>query len=503
MWRQGYYPKYRIAAPTPANIPWDKLTHLAYFNLAPTATGGLVDTAGISLATDLPTIVGLAHPRGVKVTVVIGGAAAASDATWRDAVSATYRATFVANIVSYINTYDLDGVDIDWEPFDTEADGVDFTAFLAALRAALPSPKLITVFTATTASFKKTLANSYQSYVDRITLSTYDFSYAETITVHDNPLYSTGSQPASQSVDGAVQAFIAAGVAPGKLLVGISHYAQQWAGEVALYAAATPNAFVAELYSALTGASSTTEPTGSTYDEDAKASYITGDPFTSVPSVRSVKDKIEYVRANGLGGVAVWEIGQAYFSATVPHFPLLEPFAGTRVSKGKKQLESWLAPFQGGFGLSITSQTFVVGRVYMMEFVVKETVTIDAGAYTVGALGAGNVTIGIYGPAGTRETATGLVLLAESASTAQPVAGSSHVIPFTAPVTLAPGLYYLAFEGSDVTGTYIRHTNQTQVVGFSAFYDRGGGYGALTTPAPTVTSTSTAMPTFVLRTLAT
>jgi chitinase len=502
MWVQGYYPKSRIAAPTPANLPWDKLSHLTYFNLAPTATGGLVDTAGISLATDLPTITGLAHAAGVKVLVTVGGASAASDATWRDAVSSTYRATFVAAIASYVSTYDLDGIDIDWEPFDTEADGVDFALFIAALRVALPSPKIITVFTATTPAWKQTLANTIQANVDRINLSTYDFSYAESLTVHDSPVYSTGSQPATQSVDGAVSAFIGAGLSASKLGVGTSQYAQEWAGETALYEAATPNAFSAVTYQSLAGASSTTEPTGSTYDTTAQAAYITGDPFTSTPSVQNVKDKVTYVKENALGGIFIWELGQAYFSSTFPHFPLLEPFSGIRSNAGNKNVETWLATNCMGFGIAATSQTFTVGRVLLTEFSVKNPVVVDAITYPVFATSAGDVTVGIYGPIGTRETSTGAALIVQSASTAQGTANTPQTITI-ADTLLQPGTYYVALEGSDATGTYARNTNQTQIVGFGAFYDRGGGYGALTDPAPATTTTGSALPGMKIRVKAT
>lgn len=499
MLRLAYYPKYRIAGPTPANLPWGKISHLAYFNLAPTSGGGVVDTAGISLATDLPTITGLAHAAGVKVIVTLGGASAAPDTDWRQAVGAN-RATFVANIVSYLDTYGLDGVDIDWEPFDTSSDATDFALFIADLRAALPAPRTISVFMATTPTWKQTLCATIQNNVDWITLSTYDFSYAETIVVHDNPLYSTGSQPASQSVDGSIALFLAAGVARSKMVVGISHYAQQWAGETTLYDPATTNAFVAATYASLTGASSTTEPTGSVYDESAKAAYIPGDPFTSTPSVRSVRDKVAYIKAQALGGAAVWEIGQAYFSGAANPYPLLAPFDGVRVTKGHKRVPSWRAPYQGAWGVTTTNQTFTAGRVQMIEFVVEETDIYEGVSYPVGDVAAGSVTVGIYGPVTTRESATNLAVLAESASTLQSTAGQPQYIPFQTPVKLEPGTYFLAFEGSDAAGTYRRHTNQTQVVGLTGFYDRSGGYGALTNPSPTVTTSSTSMPTIALRT---
>ena len=95
MWIQGYYPVYRIARLSPANLPWSRLTHLAYFNLAPSSTGGLENTVNGDLLDEMENVVDTAHANDVKVVVTIGGASAASDATWRAAVNSTNRATLL------------------------------------------------------------------------------------------------------------------------------------------------------------------------------------------------------------------------------------------------------------------------------------------------------------------------------------------------------------------------------------------------------------------------
>jgi len=160
--------------------------------------------------------------------------------------------------------------------------------------------------------------------------------------------------------------------------------------------------------------------------------------------------------------------------------------------------ERWLAPFHGGFAPASTSQTFTAGRVLMAEFSVPQTRTVDRICYIVGATSNGNVTVGIYGPVTTTETSTGVTLLVQSSSTAQGTANSSQCITVSDTVITA-GTYYVALEGSSATGTYMRQTNQEQIVGWGAFYNRGGGYGTLTTPAPTTTDTSSAIPSMKIR----
>lgn len=152
----------------------------------------------------------------------------------------------------------------------------------------------------------------------------------------------------------------------------------------------------------------------------------------------------------------------------------------------------WLTPVHSS--IAATSQTFTVGRVILQQFHVPVACLIDGLAYVVGSVSAGSVTGGIIGPVSrTGDTSLAGVVLAESASTAQGTATGVQVLTWTA-VLASPGIYYAALEGSDATGTYMRQSNQAQATGLVQFYDRGGGYGALTTPTPAVTETGSAAP---------
>lgn len=155
-------------------------------------------------------------------------------------------------------------------------------------------------------------------------------------------------------------------------------------------------------------------------------------------------------------------------------------------------LGRWLTPVHGG--VAATSQTFTAGRVLLVQIVVPEACRVDGLAYTVGATSAGNVIGGIVGPVGvSTDSPDAAVVLAQSASTAQGTANTAQVLTWTA-ITLAPGIYYAALEGSDVTGTYFRHGNVQQAPGLGATYDRAGGFGALTSPTPTSTATGNNLP---------
>src|SRR5574343_174620 len=160
--------------------------------------------------------------------------------------------------------------------------------------------------------------------------------------------------------------------------------------------------------------------------------------------------------------------------------------------------EAWLAPFHGGFMISTSSATATAGRVYLQEFEVLARQKLDAVVLTNQATVAGNVIVGIYGPVATQEVSTGLPLLVESSSTALSGVNSPQVITFSE-ITVNPGLYYVAIEFSDATHTFTRQPSQTTMTGLTSYYDRAGGYGALTNPTPTTTNNASAFPMLRIR----
>jgi chitinase len=88
---------------------------------------------------------------GVKRIISFGGwefsTSADTYAIFREAVQEANRATFVNNIIDFLNTYDLDGVDLDWEypgepdipgiPSSSSTDTTDFFLFMNGLRTSM------------------------------------------------------------------------------------------------------------------------------------------------------------------------------------------------------------------------------------------------------------------------------------------------------------------------------------------------------------------------------
>jgi chitinase len=121
-------------------VPFDRLTHINYAFVIPNEDGSLGPFAN---TWKLKKLVETAHQHDVRVLPSVGGWGwdAQFEAMAGDPVA---RKAFVQNIIAFVNEYNLDGVDIDWEFPDAGQSARNYAALMSALRAALPEGKLLT-----------------------------------------------------------------------------------------------------------------------------------------------------------------------------------------------------------------------------------------------------------------------------------------------------------------------------------------------------------------------
>jgi len=223
-----------------------KLTHVnfAFANVV----GGRVVEGSPRDAENLKLLTGLRqdHPH-LKVLVSIGGwtwSKGFSDA----ALTARSRRVFTESAIGFLKRHDLDGLDVDWEypglPGDQNPhrleDRENFTALMTGLREALDRERarsgrrLLLTFAA--GAFADFIAHTemakVQAVVDYVNLMTYDFRVAapgEPAGHHAN-LRPHPADPLRLSTATAVDDFLAAGVPPAKLVVGVPFYGRAWEG---------------------------------------------------------------------------------------------------------------------------------------------------------------------------------------------------------------------------------------------------------------------------------
>jgi GH18 family chitinase len=135
----GYFPSW--AADLGA-VQYENLSHVNYAFVLPTAGGGLT---AVEQPQRLTSLVTMAHARGVKVSIAIGGWNDGNDSAFEQmAASPTATAAFVEAVAGLISTYSLDGVDIDWEYPDVGTSATNYAGLIRALSARLrPMGKLL------------------------------------------------------------------------------------------------------------------------------------------------------------------------------------------------------------------------------------------------------------------------------------------------------------------------------------------------------------------------
>ena len=270
----------------------------------------------------------------LKTLISIGGwtwsanfsAAAATDAS---------RKAFASSCVDFMKQYKFDGVDIDWEypvsgglQSGSPADKANYTALLQEFRNQLNAKEtadsrdyLLTIAAPAGPSIINNLEPAKIAVAtDWINLMSYDYHGGwDATTGHNAPLAQGAADPSPTgwSVSETVDAYLAAGVPAGKLVVGVPFYGRGWT---------TTGTANAGLFQAGTGASVGTWesgvfdysdiaknylPTMTRYwDADAKVPYLY-DParklFISYDDPESIAAKAAYINSKGLGGAMFWE----------------------------------------------------------------------------------------------------------------------------------------------------------------------------------------------------
>jgi chitinase len=280
------------------------------------------------------------HP-GLKVLVALGGGEWSGQFA-RGAATPASRAILVSSCIDLYLRGNLplldghggagaaagvfDGIDLDWEhpgPHDKE----NLTLLIRELRRQLDALGkqtgkrylLTAAINSTEEKMRHTDPAAYSDALDWINLMTYDFHGAwnpQGPTGFHANLYTDPAAGDSQalSVDAGVRRFIAAGVAPQKIVMGVPFYARGWRGvppaNQGLY---QPAAGPAQGVEAGTEQYATLAARGLTkFHHPLTRQLWTYDDgtFWTYDDPRVIREKARYVRAHGLRGLMSWSLDQ-------------------------------------------------------------------------------------------------------------------------------------------------------------------------------------------------
>ncbi len=334
----------------PMSIPYEKYSILNYSFFRPQASGHVTSTddwADENLllgqinwqtvpvsyvpGTNIPDN---AHAVGTKVVISIGG--------WNDsnnfpaiAASASKRAIFAHDCVMWCDSFNLDGIDIDWEypgyvaQNGTAADKGNFTLLMQQIRDSLNVFEVTSgkqmLLTAAVGAAQSHMDNvnwaAVAPILDYINLMSYDFYGTwDAVANHNSPLHQPSQGAANFSIEGAVNLLTGTyGVPAAKINVG-----------VAFYGRSLKTVGIPTLFGVITGsvdAATFAEDEGmplyynllpkmnlfnANYDAVAGVPYLTGknglNTFVTYDNQQSIAAKAQYIVNNNLAGAIVWEI---------------------------------------------------------------------------------------------------------------------------------------------------------------------------------------------------
>ncbi|RXJ72711.1 glycoside hydrolase [Veronia nyctiphanis] len=275
-----------------------------------------------------------AHPT-LKVILSVGGGEANGFSDM--ALTTQRRQVFIQSLLSLVETYDLDGVDIDWEypghdgwgkKVARESDKENFTALIIELRTAFDALEAKTTkhyelsYAAGTQywSYAGTEVKKVSQYVDYINLMGYDlFGPWGNMAAHHANLHANPANPLNPiiSVDDAVKRYIEMGVPREKILLGAPFYGYGWSGiekgESALFQYADQPLLNAMEYKYIRQKYSKDEGFTFHWDNHTKSGYLeNGETFISFDGPRALAEKARYVKDEKLAGVMVWELTQDF-----------------------------------------------------------------------------------------------------------------------------------------------------------------------------------------------
>ena len=353
----GYYPNWqwydRNQLVDPESIMYEKYTIINYAFFRPQPDGSITSTDSwadenlllgpmiwwpVVTHDSTKSLPYLAHQAEIKILPSIGG--------WNDsynfpsiAANAIKRQTFVNSCISLIETYNFDGIDLDWEypgyepNGGTPADKQNFTLLLQELRTALDILEgqnnmqylLSSCFSADEAKMMNIEWENVLPLVDMVNLMTYDFHGSwDPESNHNTPMYPPQIGNPDWCIDGAFSILTQTFNVPAeKVNIGVAFYGKSLANCTQLYGSHTgydgstfpEDEGVPLYYNILKKMNLFTHY----WDDQVKCPYLLGNTintFVTYDDPQSLRIKAQYVKDQNAKGIIIWEITGDYIEST-------------------------------------------------------------------------------------------------------------------------------------------------------------------------------------------
>ncbi|GAC1474168.1 MAG: glycoside hydrolase family 18 protein [Isosphaeraceae bacterium] len=305
---------------TPRDLNFRLYTHLCHAFLTADGEGKIRGTEGVP-SRDLTSA---AHVAGVRVLLSLGGWG--WDAQFASIVSKPEdEERYIASVMEVIQNFDYDGIDIDWEYPDTQAEVAGFERLCRQFRNKLDTlgktkgrPMLLTMAASSNPGTLKWLdTKQLLASMDWINVMTYDFAGDWTDEAgHHSPLFPRSKPPGNDRSTATTMSYLLEkrGLPADRLAVGIPLYGRAFA--------------VSEPYASTKGTKKTRLPKGDyanlhrllqeggwtrRWDDETKNPWLIARDRSAVigyDDPESVAEKTDWAMSKGFRGVFFWQVAE-------------------------------------------------------------------------------------------------------------------------------------------------------------------------------------------------
>ncbi|WP_072171024.1 glycosyl hydrolase family 18 protein [Trabulsiella odontotermitis] len=340
----GYFPEWGVYGAhdyfTPDRIDFSLLTHLNY-GFAVVKDGAVVIHDTVKGPELLRQLAKLTKAHGVTAMVSVGGWNNSDEDVFEKACATDAGVEKLANsMVSFMRTWDFDGVDVDWEYPDNEVSKRQFTSLISKLRTKLNDAGFLDDRYYQLSAAVTTNHNNIQyinpvataPLLDSVNVMAYDIHGAfETITGHNAPLFANShdEDPLLNVASAMNEYYETWNVPKHKLMMGVPFYGRGWGNVSGLEVEkGLPGLFVAGTATVHGAWDEVDEFTGTNpfyvlkqkresvdyvryWDDQSKVPYLysaSKKEMLTYDDAESIQAKVDYINEQGFGGAIIWDI---------------------------------------------------------------------------------------------------------------------------------------------------------------------------------------------------
>ena len=161
-------------------LDYSVYTHINYIGFD-TNQWGAINANSLLRSTNVNEWVKTAHKNNVKCLITLAGGNIEAMAS-----NNTFRAAFISNVVSFINKYNLDGIDYDWEKQFTQQDKENYTALIKETREAFDKQNRKLLVTMAGTNWLHEITPEAIDYLDFLNVMAYDCQFIDEFPIHSS-----------------------------------------------------------------------------------------------------------------------------------------------------------------------------------------------------------------------------------------------------------------------------------------------------------------------------